>query len=508
MEWRRFHTLLTPDEMGQADRITIRRGVSGFVLMKAAGNRVAEAALKMIGDIGTGGTCRIACLGGPGNNGGDAFVAAELLRRSGHSVVVHTLSKPECLSGDAALAAGYYEGTVEPLDTFEPEKTDLVIDGLLGAGLSRPIEGDVAALIARTNTAAPRLLAIDLPSGVSGKSGAILGDAFQAERTVSFFRAKPGHFLEPGRTRCGSVDIRQIGIEANVLDTIRPKAFLNQPELWRLQLNLPAGAGHKYDRGHAVVFSGPALKTGAARLAANAALRAGAGLVTLLSPPNAILVNASHLTAVMLRKCEGSGDLGEILVDHRFNAFVLGPGFGTGERVRDYARLVLEAGRALVLDADGISAFSDVRNILFDNEKQPSEGEGVRLVLTPHAGEFARLFPDIAEADRLSKLDRARQAAERANAVIVLKGRDTVIASPDGRAVINANGTPWLATAGTGDVLSGIIAAQLAQGMPAFEAAAAGVWMHGRAAELFGPGLTAEELAGQLPRVFVELMEA
>ncbi|MEN3791492.1 NAD(P)H-hydrate dehydratase [Fulvimarina sp. MAC3] len=498
--------LLTPDEMGRADRLTIKGGLAGFELMKAAGAQVADAALSMIAEAVSGSTGRIFCLAGPGNNGGDAFVAAEFLRRGGFTVEVHALVRPDQLSGDAALAAEFYRGPVKPLDGFDPDDTVLVIDGLFGAGLSRPLEGRISQLVEGINASAAKVLAIDLPSGVSGESGAVLGAAFEADKTVSFFRAKPGHYLEPGRSRCGAVDIRQIGIERAVLETIQPKAFLNTPGLWKNFLALPADNGHKYDRGHAAVFSGPASQTGAARLSAGAALRAGAGLVTLVSPAGALLINAAHLTAVMLKRCEGEEDLVDLLDDQRLKAFVLGPGFGAGDRARDYALSVLGAGRSLVLDADGITSFSDEPRDLFAAAEKSRDEQGAKLVLTPHAGEFSRIFGDIASDGSLSKLGKARRAAEQAGAVVVFKGRDTVIAAPDGRAAINANGTPWLATAGTGDVLTGIIVAQLSQGMPAFEAAAAGVWMHGRAAEHFGPGLIAEDLAGQLPQVFGDLL--
>ena len=499
--------LLTPDEMARADRMTIDGGVVGFELMKAAGAQVADAALAMLAGDVSARTETVACLAGPGNNGGDAFVAAEFLRRGGVPVTVWSLASRDELSGDAARAAEFYRGLVRPFSEFEPVGIDLVIDGLFGAGLSRPIEGQIADLVDRTTASSAKVLAIDLPSGVSGKSGAILGTAFRADRTVSFFCAKPGHYLEPGRSRCGTLDIRQIGIDDAVLETIQPRIFLNVPSLWRTGFPRPADLGHKYDRGHAVVFSGSATKTGAARLAAQAALRAGSGLVTVFSPSGALLINASHLTAVMLKRCEGAGDLTELLADKRLTAFVLGPGFGVGELARDYARLILREGRSLVLDADGITSFADEPESLFEAAAKAAEGpDQPKVVLTPHVGEFARLFPDIASDEDLSKVDKAKRAAERSHAVVVLKGRDTVIASPDGRAAINANGTPWLATAGSGDVLTGLIVALLSQAMPSFEAAAAGVWMHGRAAELFGPGLIAEDLAGQLPKVISDLL--
>jgi len=492
--------LLTPQEMAQADQATIAAGTEGIVLMERAASAVAEKALTHWPFAK-----RIALLAGPGNNGGDAFAAASILARNDREVVVCHLSPVEKLSGDAAKAAGAYHGRTEPLEAFSPADHDLVVDGLFGAGLGRPLEGGVADTVDKLNASATPVLAIDLPSGIAGTTGRMMGTAITADATVTFFRQKPGHLLEPGRSHCGHVMVADIGITADVLAAIKPANFANDPPLWLERLIFPTDAGHKYDRGHAVVFSGSAAKTGAARMAATAALRGGAGLVTIFSPASAVLVNAAHLTAVMLRACDSAEDLGQYLEDGRFNAFVLGPGFGVGEGARRTVEAVLAADRRLVLDADGITSFADDPDALF---ALASDGavDDAKLVLTPHEGEFKRLFPDLTANDELSKLDRARQAAARARAIVVLKGRDTVIAAPDGRAAINATGTPWLATAGTGDVLTGLIAAQLAQGTPSFEAACAGVWMHGKAAEAFGPGLIAEDLPSMLPRVHGEIV--
>jgi hydroxyethylthiazole kinase-like uncharacterized protein yjeF len=305
----------------------------------------------------------------------------------------------------------------------------------------------------------------------------------------------------PGRLHTGELIVAEIGIPDGVWADVPAPADANEPALWLDQLRHPSSAGHKYDRGHAVVFAGPLEKSGAARLAAAAALRGGAGLVTLLGKRDALAGLSAQVTAIMLRGCDGESDLAALLEDTRFNAFVLGPGFGDAAKARVFARMILRAGRRLVLDADGISAFAPEPEHLF-TECHESEGG---VVLTPHAGEFRRLFPEIAADPSLSKLDAAQAASRASGAVVVSKGADTVIVTPDGRAAIDATGTPWLATAGTGDVLAGIIAAQLAQGTPTFEAACAGVWMHGRAAEFFGPGLISEDLPQMLPRVHAEL---
>ncbi|KAB0676688.1 NAD(P)H-hydrate dehydratase [Aureimonas leprariae] len=489
--------LLTPAEMQAADRLTIDAGLPGIVLMEQAGIAVADAVRERFPGVRS-----VALLAGPGNNGGDAFVVGRILGQSGIAVRLHLLGEQEALRGDAALATKAFGRPVEPLEAFDPSSVDLVIDGLFGAGLAREIDGVARGAIEKANASGRPIVAIDLPSGVSGTSGAVLGVAAKAALTVTFFRRKPGHLLEPGRSLCGETIVADIGISPSVLDTIRPTAFANEPSLWREAFAAPAHAGHKYDRGHAVVFSGGATRTGAGRMSATAALRIGAGLVTVFSPASALLVNAAHLTAVMLQRCEDQAELEEHLQDTRLNAFVIGPGFGIGEKARVFVLSLLAAGRHVVIDADAISSFKDDVGSLFAAVRS----SGGSAVLTPHAGEFARLFRDIADGDG-SKLDKARAAAERSGAVVVDKGSDTVVAAPDGRAAINATGTPYLATAGSGDVLAGMIAGLLSQKLPAFDAACAAVWLHGRAAEGFGPGLIAEDLPSLIPGVMAGLFE-
>jgi hydroxyethylthiazole kinase-like uncharacterized protein yjeF len=284
-----------------------------------------------------------------------------------------------------------------------------------------------------------------------------------------------------------------------VLAEIQPRAFENVPAFWRQSFPVPQVAAHKYDRGHAVVVSGALATTGAARLAARGALRSGAGLVTVASPRDALAVNASALTAVMVRAVDTPLEFGEMLSDRRLNTCVIGPGAGVGGHTRDLVLTALSARRNLVLDADAFTSFAEAPDRLFEAIKNSLDPQ---VVLTPHEGEFPRLFSDISNKHPLrSKLERVRAAAERSGAVVLLKGSDTVVASTDGRATIAANAPPWLATAGAGDVLSGIISGLLAQGVPAFEAASMGVWMHGEAASEAGPGLIAEDLPETMPAV-------
>ena len=485
--------LLTAAEMGRADELTIASGTPGLTLMENAGHGVAEE-VEWIAEPGA----RVAVLCGPGNNGGDGFVAARLLRDRGYSVSVALLGAREALKGDAAQAAAAWNGPIWPMSTAFAHDAAIVIDALFGAGLSRPLDGIAADVAASLEGL--RVLAVDVPSGVDGTTGEVKGVAVKAERTVTFFRRKPGHLLLPGRLHCGLTRVVDIGISADVLQRIGVVTFANAPGLWLSRFPWPQLDGHKYARGHAVIVSGPGWRTGAARLAARGALRVGAGLVTLASDEGALAVNAVQVTAIMVRKASDGEELAELLSDRRFNAVLIGPGAGVCDETREKVMAILASGAAAVLDADALSVFADRREELFAAivvARRP-------VVLTPHDGEFARVFPELAG---LPKLDRARLAARLSGAVVILKGADTVIAAPDGRAAINENAPPTLATAGTGDVLAGLVTGLLAQHMPPFEAASAAVWLHGAAAAMFGPGLIAEDLPETLPRVLAELSE-
>ena len=491
--------VLTTTEMERADRLTIAAGTPGFALMMSAGQAVAEAAMDMVAEG------PILVVAGRGNNGGDGFVAAAELAARGREVSVILLCERDSLQGDAASAAKGWKYPVLPFNPQAIGKPALIIDALFGAGLNRPVTGEPYEMIEAVNANGAPVLAVDLPSGINGTSGAVMGGAVRAAETVTFFRKKPAHLLLPGRVHCGRVRVVDIGIDLNVLDEIRPQAFENVPQAWRTSFPVPKIDGHKYARGHVVVVSGDIASTGAARLSARGALRAGAGLVTLASPVNALAVNASASTAVMVRAVDNVVQFAELLDDKRLNACVIGPGAGLSERTRDLVHTALSAKRHLVLDADALTSFAEAPDRLFESIKASGDRQ---VVLTPHEGEFPRLFSDISNKHPgRSKLERVRDAAERSGAVVLLKGPDTVVASPDGRAMIAANAPPWLATAGAGDVLAGIIAGMLAQGVPAFEAASIGVWMHGEGASEAGPGLIAEDLSEVLPAVFRRLYD-
>jgi len=491
--------VLTTAEMERADRLTIAAGTPGFALMLSAGQAVAGVAMDMVGEG------PILVVAGPGNNGGDGFVAAAELSARGREVSVILLGERDSLQGDAASAA---KGWKHPLLPFNPQaigKPALIIDALFGAGLNRTVTGEPLDMIEAINANGAPVLAVDLPSGINGTTGAVMGGAIDAAETVTFFRRKPAHLLLPARIHCGRVRVADIGIDAGVLAEIQPRTFENVPAFWRPSFPVPRIDGHKYARGHALVVSGEMAATGAARLSARGALRVGAGLATLASPRDALAVNAAALTAVMVRAADTAVEFAELLTDKRFNACVIGPGAGLGQRTRDFVLTALSARRGLVLDADALTSFAEAPDRLFEAIKAAHDPQ---VILTPHEGEFPRLFSDISNKHpHRSKLERVRAAAERAGAVVLLKGPDTVVASPDGRATIAANAPPWLATAGAGDVLAGMIAGLLAQGVAAFEAASIGVWMHGEAAREAGPGLIAEDLPETLPAVFRHLYD-
>lgn len=493
--------LLTTAEMGEADRATIAGGTPGRVLMEQAGRAVADVVALRLPP-----SSRVIVLAGPGNNGGDGFVAARHLAERRYRVEVLLLGEAAKLKGDAADAFKAWRGRTVPATPAGLTGAAVIVDALFGAGLDRAVDGAALAMISAVNAAAAdgvAVISVDLPSGVNGTSGAVMGTAVQATSSVTFFRKKIGHLLLPGRLLCGDVILADIGIPAATLTAIAPRSFANEPALWRRFLPLPQADGHKYTRGHAVIVSGGAVTTGAARLAARGALRGGAGLVTIAAPREAMAIQAVANLAVMVRPVDGAAELAAFLADPRFNAVVLGPGLGVGAATRELVMAAISDHlRAVILDADAISAMSEDVSALFSAIAGRAPAS---TILTPHDGEFARLFKAESELPH-SKLEKARRAAEKCGAIVVLKGADTVIAAPDGRAAINANAPPWLATAGSGDVLAGLIAALTAQKMPAFEAVCASVWLHGRAAARFGPGLIAEDLPEMLPQVYRELL--
>lgn len=490
--------LLTVSQMGQADALTIAAGRPGEVLMAAAGQAVCDAVRARWSPRGTVVLC------GPGNNGGDGWVVARLLQAAGWPVRVASLVSPAALQGDAMLARAGWAGPVAAVEPAVLDDAALVVDALFGAGLARGLQGPAAEVLAAAHARGLPIVAVDVPSGVWGDTGVADG-AVPCALTVTFFRAKPAHLLLPARELCGELVVADIGIADAVLPQLGIAVWENQPALWRPAWPAMATQSHKYHRGHAVVWGG-ARMTGAPRLAARAAARVGAGLTTVCVPDAAWSVYAAALDCIMVHPVAGApGEgLAALLADPRHRAVLVGPGALGGhdaDVVRGLVQAALASGRAVVLDADALTVFAAEPAALAAAIQARPERP---VVLTPHEGEFARLVGDHVPPGS-DKLTRARAAARLTGAIVLLKGADTVVAAPDGRASINRHAPATLATAGSGDVLAGLVLGLLAQGMPAWEAASAAVWLHGDAAHAFGPGLIADDLPEAIPGVLRRL---
>ena len=471
--------ILTPQEMRAAEEALFSKGTDSFELMQRAGNAVAE----FVHAKWPEGRIQVLC--GPGGNGGDGFIAAARLAKLWRKVDVFCLVDRNALTGDAARAAAEWEGEIQPLEMALEAPHDIVLDALFGGGLSRPLEGIPAKLAERGG----RVVSIDVPSGIDGESARPLGPCFRAEGTITFAALRPAHVLVPGAPYCGGVFVADIGVP------VQTKLLENSPLLWGRNLPQPGQGSHKHARGHLAVVSGHMASTGAARMAGRAGLRAGAGLVTLLSPPDAVAVNASHLTAIMLKEVADADQLRSAI--ETTSVLILGPAAGVSTSTRENVECLLSSGTKAVLDADALTVFADDREALYA-QLRPDD------LMTPHIGEFGRIFGDLLETE-VNKVEATRKAAQLAGCVVLLKGPDTVIAKPDGMAIVNTHATRWLATAGSGDVLAGIAGGLMAQGVDTFTAAAMASWLHGEAGRRVGAGLIAEDLEAQLPDILSAL---
>jgi hydroxyethylthiazole kinase-like uncharacterized protein yjeF len=465
--------------MRAAEADLFSKGTDSFDLMQRAGNAVAE----FVHAKWPEGRIQVLC--GPGGNGGDGFIAAAKLAKLWREVEVFCLVGKEALTGDAAKAAAEWDGEIKPLETALEAPHDIVLDALFGGGLARPLDGIAAKLAERGG----RVVSIDVPSGIDGESAKPLGPCFRAEGTITFAALRPAHVLLPGAAYCGGVFVSDIGVP------VQTHLVENSPLLWGRNLPQPGQGSHKHARGHLAVVSGNAASTGAARLAGRAGLRAGAGLVTLLSPPDAVAVNASHLTAIMLKEVANAEQLRETI--ESASTVILGPAAGINTGTRKNVECLLSTAAKAVLDADALTVFADDQNALYKQLRTDD-------LITPHVGEFKRIFGDLLDTE-VNKVEATRKAAQMAGCVVLLKGPDTVIAKPDGMAIVNTHATRWLATAGSGDVLAGIAGGLMAQGVDTFTAAAMASWLHGEAGRRVGAGLISEDLEAQLPDILSAL---
>jgi hydroxyethylthiazole kinase-like uncharacterized protein yjeF len=487
--------LLTAEEMRRAERLAIESGVPTLKLMENAGLGVAEEVVRRF-PRGS----KVVVLCGPGNNGGDGFVAARSLRERGYQVRLALLGKVDDISRDAKEMARRWDEAIEPMTPTCINGAEVLIDAIWGSGLKGAVEGIPAQIIKTATEREVPVVAIDVPTGLDMTYGTMQGPVFKAVATVTFFRRKTGHLLLPGRYYCGDVRTVDIGIPATVLGDVSPQTFLNEPEFWLNYFPRLKPEGHKYDRGHAVVVSGPMESTGAARLAARSSLRIGAGLTTVATSKAAFYINAAQLTSIMVAVFDSPADLADFLHDDpRLNAVLIGPGAGLSPETRELVAAVLASEATVVIDAEGLTSFQEAPHELYALIKQ----RPAPTILTPHQGEFERIFPELGNAE--SKLVKTRRASELSGAVVVFKGPDTIIAAPDGLAAVTESAPPWLATAGTGDVLAGLINGLAAQGMAALDAAVAGVWIHGELARTFGPGMISEDMSELLPALLQRL---
>ncbi|HVI87595.1 MAG TPA: NAD(P)H-hydrate dehydratase [Dongiaceae bacterium] len=497
--------LVTAAQMRDSEQAAFAAGLDSFVAMRRAGQAVAAAIKQRWAPR------PVLVLCGPGNNGGDGYIVARDLQLAGWPITV--VASAPAGSADARRAAAGVVGPVRvsatgaEADIPWPSAAGLIVDGLFGTGLTRPVTGVAACLIAKANASGAPIVAIDIPSGVHADTGAAPGSAIEAQRTITFAWAKPGHYLLPGRHLAGELIVADIGLPPQPLSGEGPTILINDGHWWLGELPVPAETAHKFSRGHLLAVGGTTM-TGAVRLATRAARRAGVGLATILAPAEAVPIYAAEQPGVIVRRRApgaagetGALTLAQALEDRRFSAVLIGSGLAPEPETVELLRQALAGGRPLVIDGGGLDALAQLSQADAAAPNVAVPGAAPR-VLTPHEGEFQRLCPDLADG---SKLDRARAAARRFGAVVVLKGADTVIAAPDNHVAINGPAPAYLATAGSGDVLAGIVAGLLAQGMPAFPAAAAAVWLHARAAALFGPGLIAEDLPDLLPRVLASL---
>lgn len=486
--------ILSSAQMKTSEQIAKQSGVDGFSLMKAAGQAVADEILNRFSPM------PVLVLCGSGNNGGDGFVVASLLKKKRWPVSLACAVSLGELQGEAARASDLWKGKVLSFEDLALPNGGMIVDSVFGTGLSRPIEGEIAEVLETVQQSSCTVIAVDVPSGMNADTGECQGCTPQADLTVTFFRKKLGHVLMPALDACGEIVVANIGIPDHALEALGPVITETAPENgWGDWAADKPRNSHKYDYGHVLVLGGRHM-TGAACLVGKSALRAGAGLCTIAAYSEAALVYKSYCPSLIVEPLDELARFKEHLKDTRRNVVIIGPGAGFENppalKKAVFDTLAAEPKRVCILDADALTVFADDLRTFY-------KALGPHCILTPHEGEFARLFPDLTG----SKIERAKAAAARTKSIIVLKGPDTVVAKPDGGCAVNTTGNGWLATAGAGDVLAGLIAGFVARGLgDLFGAVCAAVWCHGKAGENLGAGLISADLPDQIPLVLKNIL--
>ena len=480
--------LFTSKEVKNLDELSVKHGVSLSKLMENAGNASFQVIVdRIIPDLSNFNN-RITVLCGPGNNGGDGFVIAKKLIEKNFDVKVCSPFNKNSFNSTALekLEISNFDLLEVSQDLFK--NSDLIIDALFGIGLNRDIDKKLIDLIDLINKEKNYVVSIDIPSGLVTDTGEKKPTSINADHTITFQSPKPCHFLLPGKINTGELSVVDIGVPEQIFEGVKKSSniFLNTSDLWKNYFPWPKEYDHKYSRGHLLVQSGDQFSTGASRLASLSALRIGAGVVTLASSDEAALINASHLTSVMVKNISNISNFINFAKNRKVTSLLIGPGCGVTDYTKKLSLNVIELGLPVVLDADALSVFKNDPDELFSSIKKYND----RVILTPHEGEFNRIFKD----RKGSKLSAASDAAKLSGATIIYKGNDTVISNPDGLLAISDKSSPFLATAGSGDILAGICAGLLSQGMNSFFAACAGQWFHKKIGEIPRPGMIADDM--------------
>ncbi len=493
-----LNAIFTSKSSYELDRLCVRRGIKFLDLMENAGKSAFTKIEKTIIPSLKEFNKKILILCGPGNNGGDGLVIAKYLLKSGYKVdISFPISSKSKINKYSNNKLKNLDISPQKFDDLNLIKYSMIIDSIFGIGLSRNFSSNLIKIVEKINKAKACKVSIDIASGINSDSGDLMPISIKANHTITFVAPKVGHYLLPGKINSGNIHVVSIGEKkSEILRATRlSKVELNIPESWIKKFKWPSKFDHKYKRGHILVKSGPLTSTGASRLAAVSALRSGAGVVTLASETSALEVNASHLTSVMLKEINNTEEFFNFVKEKKIKTLIIGPGSGVNQMIKELVIRAIKEEIEFVLDADGLTSFEKNPNELFDLLRKRRKRNNI--ILTPHEGEFNRLF----KFDNMNKIDKANKAADITNSTILFKGNDTIISSPKKITLLARESSPFLSTAGSGDVLAGICGSFLAQGMKSHFAAGAASWLHNEVGIESGPGLIAEDMNKFLSKV-------